>query len=294
MNNINFEYRIIGKGNTTLIIETGIGNSFYDWYPLIEEIKEYFKIIIYHRQGYGKSDSPIYERTTRNIASELNALLRKIGIKEKYILMGHSFGGLCVQQYVKMYPNEIEAVVLLDSTSYNLEQLDNLDTPIINSTSSIDKMINLCIDLSQKSKEELINQNIDMISKYKKYIPNEELQDVIDFFGNPRLYKIVSDEFANWIHDGEDIKSLLTFPNIPLIVIARDKKFAAKNWVKYGIPEEEAIKHEDKWYELQEELSLLSNKGKFIVASDSDHLIYTDRPDIVIDCLKSLIKLMLP
>ncbi len=39
MDNINFEYRIIGKGNTTLIIDTGIGNSFYDWYPLIKEIK---------------------------------------------------------------------------------------------------------------------------------------------------------------------------------------------------------------------------------------------------------------
>lgn len=288
MNNINFEYRIIGKGNTTLIIETGIGNSFYDWYPLIEEIKDYFKIIVYHRQGYGKSDFPIYERTTRNIASELNTLLRKIGVKEKYILMGHSFGGLCVQQYVKMYPNEIEAVVLLDSTSYNLEQLDNLDTPIINSTNSIDKMINLFIGLSQKSKEELINQNIDMISKYKNYVPNEELQDVIEFFGNPKLYKTVSDEFANWLHDGEDIKSIPVFPDVPLRVIARDKMFTVRNWIKYEIPEEEAIKYEDKWRDLQEELALLSNQGKLIIASDSDHLIYIDRPDIVIDCLKSL------
>lgn len=289
MNSINFEYKIIGNGNSTLIIETGIGNSFYDWYPFIEEIKDYFTVIIYHRQGYGKSDLPIYPRTTRNIASELNMLIKKVGIKDKYILMGHSFGGLCVQQYVKMYPNEIKAIVLLDSTSYNLEELENLETPVINSRCSIDKMVDFCNDLSVKLKEELINENVDMISKYEKYVKSEELKDVIDFFGNPRLYKTVSDEFANWIHDGEDIKSIPTFPNIPLIVIARDKKFSVENWMKHGIPEEEATKHEDKWHELQKELALLSNEGRFIVASDSDHLIYMDRPDIVIDCLKSLI-----
>lgn len=289
MNDINFEYKVIGKGNITLVIETGIGNSFYDWYPLIKEIKDYFKIIVYHRQGYGKSDAPACDRTTRNIAFELNILLRQIGINEKFILMGHSFGGLCVQQYVKMYPDEIKAVVLLDSTSYNLAQLDNLDTPKINSTNSTDNMINLFIKLSQKSKEELINENTEMISKYKNYVLNEEFQDVIEFFGNPRFYKTVSDEFANWFHSGKDIKNRGVFPDVPLRVIARDNMCTIHNWTKHEIPEDEAIKYEDKWRHLQEELSLLSDQGKLIIASNSDHLIFIDRPDIVIKCLKTLI-----
>lgn len=289
MNNIKFEYKIIGNGNSTLVIETGIGNSFYNWYPLIEEIKDYFTVIVYHRLGYGKSDFSTESRTTRNIASELNMLLKRIGIKDKFILLGHSFGGLCVQQYVKMYPNEIYAVVLLDSTSYNLKQLDNLDTPIINSKYSTEKMINLCNEFSLKSKEELINQKTDNLCKYNKYMTSEDMENAIEFGGNPKFYKVISDEFANWVQDGEDIKSMDKFPYIPLKVIARDKIFSAKNWVENGIPEEEAIKYEEKWRELQEELVLLSNQGEFIVASDSDHLIHIDRPDIVIGCLKSLI-----
>ncbi|MTI70571.1 MAG: alpha/beta hydrolase [Firmicutes bacterium] len=289
MDNVNFEYKIIGDGNTTLLIETGIGNSFYDWYPLIEEIKDNFTVIVYHRLGYGKSGFPTNSRTTRNIAYELNTLLKEIEVKEKYIIMGHSFGGICVQQYVKMYPNEIKAVVLLDSTSYNLQQIDNLDTPIINSNCSIDKMVNICKELSLKSKQELRNENAEIISNYNKYVTNEELKDVIEFFANPKLYKIVSEEFANWVHDGEDIKSIPTFPNVPLRVIARDKDIETRNWIKYKIPEKEAIMHEDKWRQLQEELVLQSSKGKLIVASNSDHLIHRNRPDIVINCLKSLI-----
>lgn len=289
MNSLNFEYKIIGNGNSTLVIETGIGNSFYNWYPLIEEIKDCFTVIVYHRLGYGKSDFPTQSRTTRNIASELNILLKRIGIKDRFILLGHSFGGLCVQQYVKMYPNEIEAVVLLDSTSYNLEQLDNLDTPIINSKCSIEKMVDLCNEFSLKSKEELTSENADNVSKYQKYMTNEEIENAIEFGGNPKFYKVISEEFANWVQDGEDIKSIPEFPDIPLRVIARDKIFSAKNWVENGMPEEEVIKYEEKWRELQEELVLLSNQGDFIIASDSDHLIHIDRPDIVVDCLKSLI-----
>ncbi len=84
MNNINFEYKIIDNGNSTLVIETGIGNSFYNWYPFIEEIKDYFTVIVYHRLGYGKSDFPSQYRTTRNIASELNTLLKKLDLKVSF------------------------------------------------------------------------------------------------------------------------------------------------------------------------------------------------------------------
>ncbi|MDR7857873.1 alpha/beta hydrolase [Tissierella sp.] len=289
MNEINFEYKIIGNGDITLVIETGIGNSFYNFYPVIDKIKDYFTVIVYHRLGYGKSDLPKSARTTRNIASELNALLKKIGIKEKYILMGHSFGGLCVQQYSKMYPYEIEAVVLLDSTSYNLEQLENLDTPTINVNCSIEKMVDLLNEFSQKSREELTSENTNDTSKYEKYLTNEEIQNAMEFGANSEFYKVISDEFANWIQDGEDIKSIPVFPNVPLRVIARDKVFSVKNWVENGIPEEEAIKYEEKWDQLQADLALLSSQNELIIALDSDHLIHVDRPDVVINCLMSLV-----
>ena len=52
MKKLDLEYKIIGKGETVLVIETGIGGSFYSWYPFIEEIKEDFTVVLYHRAGY--------------------------------------------------------------------------------------------------------------------------------------------------------------------------------------------------------------------------------------------------
>jgi pimeloyl-ACP methyl ester carboxylesterase len=71
---LDLEYKIIGEGKTILVIEAGIGGSFYSWYPFISEIKEDFTVILYHRAGYGKSQASNNPRTTRNIAEELNYL----------------------------------------------------------------------------------------------------------------------------------------------------------------------------------------------------------------------------
>jgi len=178
---MDLEYKIFGKGKTVLVIETGIGGSFYDWYSIVEDLKEDFTVVLYHRCGYGKSQTPKTQRTTKNIAEELNCLLESIGIKERFILMGHSFGGLCVQHYAKMYPYKLKGIVLLDSTSFNFKQLYMLDTPVMNSLIEIDKMVESNIDSSKKSKEELRQQNRSIISAYENRISDEDMKAVKSF-----------------------------------------------------------------------------------------------------------------
>lgn len=281
MKELDLEYKVIGEGKTVLVIETGIGGSFYSWYPFIQEIKEYFTVVLYHRAGCGKSQASNNPRTTRNIAEELNYLLNKIRIKDKFILIGHSFGGLCVQQYAKMYPTKLKGIILLDSTSYNFKKLYMLDTPAMTSHVEIDKMVELAINSSKKSKDELKSENENRISQFRKYIDHNEMNDIEGFYTNPLLYKTTAEELKNWEMDSNDIRSIPTFPNIPLIVIARDNKIAEKYWVNCNIPEKEAALYEAEWRKLQIELSNLSNKGKFLIAENSGHEIYLDRPDII-------------
>lgn len=289
MGTFELEYKIFGQGKTFLIIETGIGSSFYDWYSIVEEIKKYFTVVLYHRAGYGKSQVSDESRTTRNMAKELNELIEKIGIEDKFILMGHSFGGLCVQQYAKMYPNKLKGIVLIDSTSYNFKKLYRLNVPIMSEFIAIDKMIQWNVDASKKSKEELKIQNENIISSYIKRMSCSDMKNVEEFFTSTVLHKTIAEEFENWDKDSKDIKSILEFPNVPLIVIARDSKVGVESWIKYQIPKKEAVLYEAQWRDLQIELSKLSNKGKLVIAENSEHEVYIDRPDIVIECLKELI-----
>ncbi|MCM0650125.1 alpha/beta hydrolase [Clostridium swellfunianum] len=289
MKELDLEYKIIGKGKTVLVIETGIGSSFYDWYSIVQQLKEDFTIVLYHRCGYGNSQVPKTSRTTKNIAEELNCLLDKIEIKNKFILIGHSFGGLCVQHYAKMYPHRLKGIMLIDSTSFNFKKLYMLDTPVMNSLIAIDSMIESNINSSKKSKEELKHQNRNIISSYENRLSDADMKSVEEFFTNSTLHKTIAEEFQSWDIDSNQIKSITEFPNIPLIVISRDSKIARRGWVKYGIPEKEAILYEDEWCKLQSELSKLSDEGRLIIAENSDHEIYLDRPDIVIHYLKTLL-----
>ncbi|MER2260947.1 MAG: alpha/beta hydrolase [Psychrobacillus sp.] len=286
MKDIELEYKVVGSGKSILILETGIGGSFYNWYPFIQEIKEDFKIVMYHRAGYGNSPVSKEFRTTKNIAEELYELIERIDITEKFVLIGHSFGGLCVQQFSKMYPNKIKGVILIDSTSYNFNKLYNLDIPVMNSLISIDKMVENNMENSNKSKEELKIKFKNMIVEYENTLPYSEAKDYEELITNPLFFKTIAKEFENWKISSDNILEMGDFPNIPLIVIARDKAVSVKAFVEHDIPVEEAILYEDTWRELQIELSHSSKKGEIVIAEGSDHDVHLDRPDIIIQCLK--------
>ncbi|MEI2665706.1 hypothetical protein [Rossellomorea sp. LJF3] len=117
---------------------------------------------------------------------------------------------------------------------------------------------------------------------------NEWSDEEEAFLTNPVLYQTIADEFTNWSTSCTEIKSGKSFPNIPLIVIARDEELSAKPYIEYGIPEEEALLHEQEWRELQLGLAQLSEMGELVIAEGSDHEVHKDQPGIVVECLQRL------
>ncbi|WP_313893948.1 alpha/beta fold hydrolase [Psychrobacillus sp.] len=283
---LDLEYKVFGTGEKILLIEIGIGSSIYNWFPFVKNIMKDFTIIMYHRAGYGSSMISKNPRTTKNISYELNKFIESLGIKEKVTIMGHSFGGLCALHYVMLFPDKVNGLILLDSTSPNFNRLYNLDIPVMNSLISIDQMVQSNLDNSYKSKEELRNLYNQSIDDCHVILTKNEVIRFEEFITNPNMFKTVAEEFQNWESSSESIKELGEFPNIPLTVIARDIEASVNAFVQYNIPEEEAVKYEKVWRELQIGLSQLSTKGELIIADHSDHGIHLDRPDIVIQGLK--------
>jgi pimeloyl-ACP methyl ester carboxylesterase len=71
---------------------------------------------MYNRPSYGKSDASVSERDGKHIVNELRELLKAQGLKPPYILVGHSLGGLYMQYFARRYPDEVRALILVDST----------------------------------------------------------------------------------------------------------------------------------------------------------------------------------
>lgn len=111
-------------GQPIIILEGGLGDSSLTWYSIQPEISQMARVCSYDRSGYGWSDPAPGPRTASAIADELYALLKAAEIDGPYLLVGHSFGGLCARMFATLYPQEVAALVLVDSL--NAEELARL------------------------------------------------------------------------------------------------------------------------------------------------------------------------
>jgi pimeloyl-ACP methyl ester carboxylesterase len=112
--------RIEGRGPLTVVLEAGLGDTLDIWtsvQPLIAA--SCTRTIAYTRAGYPGSDPASGPRDAATIVSELRWELKRRGIQPPYVLVGHSLGGLHMQYFARQYPDEIEGLLLVDSTHWN-------------------------------------------------------------------------------------------------------------------------------------------------------------------------------
>jgi pimeloyl-ACP methyl ester carboxylesterase len=268
-----------GEAGPVVVIETGMGCSFYDWEVVSTKISKKAKVLMYHREGYGNSTVSQEPCTSGRIVENLRLLLEEEEINEPVILVGHSFGGLCVQHFARLYPHKVLGVVLVDSSPMQMYKIEELKRQLhtIQTIYPTDKTLERMKKFSNMSEEEIsaeVNANDSCIK---------------EFLSKPNLYKANASELENMMGSGRSIEALGDFPNIPLKVMARDREVATNNLIKAGIDEKEARIFEDLIQELAREIATHSTMGKFVSVKNSGHCIYMDHPNIVIDVIEEVI-----
>ncbi|MFI8708665.1 alpha/beta fold hydrolase [Bacillus sp. NPDC077411] len=282
------EVLITGEGTQTVVIQTGMFCSFYNWIEVANELSPYYKVVLFHRPGYGASELSEEERTTEQTAYELRELLRVLHIQQPIILVGHSYGGLCVQHFTMLYPEQVTSLVLVDSTSMNLHRLDELDLPTLDETDSDEKWIEKCLYYADLDTAQLQQEVFPKLTTAQTTLLAEIQKLLLSFPISPALYKAVSSEIIHWKDCAQKMKNMQPFPNIPLIIIERDAHHSIQQAIQDGIPYEEAVALETVWQELIHEQTTLSKQSQLITAAKSGHSIERDRPDIIIEAIKNL------
>lgn len=99
-----------------VIIEAGLGSSHVEWVTVARMIAERARVYSYDRAGYGLSQpSPTQEYTAQNRIQELSKLLEIAGIEPPYVLVGHSYGGVLVREFVRQHREQVAGMVIVDS-----------------------------------------------------------------------------------------------------------------------------------------------------------------------------------
>jgi pimeloyl-ACP methyl ester carboxylesterase len=100
---------------STVILETGTGDSSEVWSAVQKQVAEFARACSYDRLGLGKSDKPAQPRTADEIVNDLHRLLTVARVPAPYVMVGHSIGGIYVRKYSALYPTEVTGIVLVDS-----------------------------------------------------------------------------------------------------------------------------------------------------------------------------------
>jgi pimeloyl-ACP methyl ester carboxylesterase len=139
-----------GTGTPTVILQSGFGNAGDIWgvadaYPPAVQpgIAETNRVCSYDRPGSmittttgadgtltvagapqpGRSDPAPMPRDTADVVTELHDLLAAAGVPGPYVLVGHSLGGPLNVLFARTYPDEVSALVNVDSPMPGLREL---------------------------------------------------------------------------------------------------------------------------------------------------------------------------
>lgn len=109
-----------GKGSPTVVVENGLGDFSFDWILVQTKVAVFTRICTYDRAGYAWSDPGPKPRTFAQINLELRDALAKLGEKGPFVLVGHSYGGPVIRNFTMTYPEDVAAMVLVDSAQEGL------------------------------------------------------------------------------------------------------------------------------------------------------------------------------
>ena len=110
------QYALAGQGMPVVVFENGLGGTMDWWTRVLPEIAKETTAFAYNRPGYGESAPAASSRDGLHVVAELRAALHDLGLPPPYVLVGHSLGGLYMQLYARRHPDEVAALVLVDST----------------------------------------------------------------------------------------------------------------------------------------------------------------------------------
>jgi len=257
------------------------------------EVAKFTRVCSYDRAGLGWSDSGPPPRTTQRIVEELRTLLLSAGIKEPYVLVGHSFGAFTARLYGAKYRDEVVGMVLVDPI-YPSEWLQLSDEQ----QKRLQRAVRLCrraavvarlgiarliAFLARIGASKIARRGVFLVSGGElkggegmfaslNKLPQELHGIVRAFWIQPKFYQAIADQLESLPESAAQVAATARHGEPPLVVLSASNPGPARMTEGDG-------------------LARLSCNGKHVVASKSGHWIQLDQPELVIEAIREVVEL---
>src|SRR5215216_4043939 len=106
-------YRDLGEGPPLVLLHGFLCDSRC-WRRQLEDLSDSFRVVAWDAPGAGSSSDPPDPFTSTDWAQCLGAFLDLVGIERAQIL-GLSWGGILAQEFHRLYPDRVLALILCDT-----------------------------------------------------------------------------------------------------------------------------------------------------------------------------------
>ena len=110
----NLSYKKIGKGKPLVLVHGYLGGQ--NMWKFQEELKHDYELIMPSLAGYGESSHLIAPSTIRENAEQVFELINHLNI-DTFYLLGHSMGGMIVQEMAALRPSRVEKLICFGTGS---------------------------------------------------------------------------------------------------------------------------------------------------------------------------------
>lgn len=99
----------------TLVFVHGFGGRATQWHKQLSFFSDENRVIAIDTRGHARSDAPNSSYTMDEIQSDLSAALEQLRVADKFVLIGHSFGGAIASEYAVRHPERLDKLVLIST-----------------------------------------------------------------------------------------------------------------------------------------------------------------------------------
>ena len=97
----------------TIVFQHGFAGVAESWEYQLTHFANQYRVVAPELRGHGQSDAPDSQYSMPELVQDMHDVVTELGLPQKFILAGHSFGGAVCIEYANAHPERIDKLILI-------------------------------------------------------------------------------------------------------------------------------------------------------------------------------------